>query len=156
MIWIQTRSRSGIKPGCNSKTNDFFNLVCESWVLSNHKAAGSACACFLEVRNTLFGGLQYHALRRGYLRTAILRGLGVFWTTWCSTCCNWIRCSLSLVVWPCSLFHRLPLFWSLFRYVSSAGAAYLISSIIEVCCILRVTVVLGAPLRSSFINSQRL
>ena len=36
---------------------------------------------------------------------------------WAPTCCNWIRCSPSVIVWPCSLFHPLPLFLGRFRYV---------------------------------------
>lgn len=36
---------------------------------------------------------------------------------WAPTCCNWIRCSPSVMVWPCSLFHPLPLFLGRSRYV---------------------------------------
>lgn len=45
-----------------------------------------------------------------------LRGTGTLWTSRRSTCCNWVRRSLSHTVWPCSFCPRPPLFLRCFRY----------------------------------------
>lgn len=39
------------------------------------------------------------------------------------TCCNWIGRSPSVIVWPCSLSHPLPLFLGRFRYVLACNKA---------------------------------
>lgn len=86
--------------------------------------------------------------RGGRFRTAPLRGRGTFCTTRRSTCCNWIRRPLSHMVWPCSFFRGPPLFLRRSRYAGDRRRRAAL--VIGAGCILRVAVVLGALLRSSF------
>lgn len=86
--------------------------------------------------------------RGGRFRTAPLRGRGTFCATRRSTCCNRIRRPLSHMVWPCSFSRGPPLFLRRFRYAGDRRRRAAL--VIGAGCILRVAVVLGALLRSSF------
>lgn len=83
-------------------------------------------------------------------------------TTQCSvrapTCCNWIRCLPSVIVWLFSLFHPLPLFLGCLRYVLLAcnqGKPFL-APLLKWACILRVNCCFMCSLKKFFWKAQRL
>lgn len=83
-----------------------------------------ACTCFWKYYQECLGQVSPAWVRRctreviwGQLSSEEWRPSNHTVPRWAPTCCNWIRCSPSVIVWLCSLFHPLPLFLGRFRYV---------------------------------------
>lgn len=86
------------------------------------------------IKNVLVRCLQHWVMRcvgviSGHPSSEEWRLSGCMVPCWATTCCNWIIYSPSVMVWPCSLFHPLPLFQECFILLARNWA----SSITKMC-----------------------